>query len=159
MSNERSAAKELLQNIWQVQGDTIPVSDEDCSPTKACKNVQDMNFDGFADEGMDLRSAWRERLARESVRLRVDGIEQCLLTGQHAAERHMERTAGHAGIARISLALALFRDGMRTYWIGYRQNFSSGTLTTNGAYVVWGFNNNQQSMMLDLQTPGTSARH
>lgn len=65
MSNETAAAKQLLQSIWQAQGDAMPAADEDCSPTKACKNVQDMNFDGFAEEGMDLRSAWRERLARE----------------------------------------------------------------------------------------------
>ena len=65
MSDESAGAKQLLQNIWQVQGDSLPEVDEDCSPTKACKNVKDMNFDGFAEEGMDLRSAWRERLARE----------------------------------------------------------------------------------------------
>lgn len=81
MSNERSAAKELLQNIWQVQGDALPVTDEDCSPTKACKNVQDMNFDGFADEGMDLRSAWRERLAREGKLASGSGTIRDLVLG------------------------------------------------------------------------------
>ena len=65
MSTDSTEAKQLLQNIWQVQGESLPATDEDCSPTKACKNVKDMNFDGFAEEGMDLRSAWRERLARE----------------------------------------------------------------------------------------------
>ena len=55
------------------------------------------------------------------------------------------------------LALRIFRDGVRWYWIGYRQNFSSGSPQTNGAYVVWSFNNNQQSQLLDLTTPGTSA--
>ena len=65
MSTETAAAKELLQNIWQADSDALPAAEEDCSPTKACKNVQDVNFEGFAEPEMDLRSAWRERLARE----------------------------------------------------------------------------------------------
>jgi hypothetical protein len=81
MSVESSEAKQLLQNIWQVQGETLPETDEDCSPTKACKNVKDMNFDGFADEGMDLRSAWRERLAREGKLATGSGTIRDLVLG------------------------------------------------------------------------------
>ena len=81
MSTESSEAKQLLQNIWQVQGETLPETDEDCSPTKACKNVKDMNFDGFADEGMDLRSAWRERLAREGKLATGSGTIRDLVLG------------------------------------------------------------------------------
>ena len=39
--------------------------DEDCSPTKKCKNMRDVTFDGYAEPGSDLTGAWRERLARE----------------------------------------------------------------------------------------------
>jgi hypothetical protein len=55
------------------------------------------------------------------------------------------------------LALRVFRDGVRWYWIGLRQNFSSGTLRADGAYVVWGFNQRLQSQVLDLNTPGVNA--
>lgn len=55
------------------------------------------------------------------------------------------------------LALRIFRDGVRSYWVGLRQNFATGTPTANGAYVTWGFNNLQQSQLLDLTTPGVSA--
>ncbi|MBL9187944.1 MAG: hypothetical protein JNK23_10730 [Opitutaceae bacterium] len=55
------------------------------------------------------------------------------------------------------LALRVFRDGVRWFWVGYRQNFTAGTLQTNGAHVVWGYNNRQQSQLLDLVTPGLSA--
>ncbi len=55
------------------------------------------------------------------------------------------------------LALRIFRDGVRWFWVGYRQNFATGTPQTNGAQIVWGFNNRQQSQLLDLVTPGVSA--
>jgi hypothetical protein len=55
------------------------------------------------------------------------------------------------------LALRLYRDGVRTYWIGYRQNFPTGTIQAQGAYVMWTFNDYQQSQLLDLTTPGTNA--
>ncbi len=54
------------------------------------------------------------------------------------------------------LALRIFRDGVRWYWVGYRQNFATGTPQANGAQVVWGFNNRQGSQLLDLVTPGVS---
>ncbi len=55
------------------------------------------------------------------------------------------------------LALRIFRDGVRWYWVGLRQNFSLGTPQANDAYVIWGFNNLQQTALLDLTTPGTNA--
>ena len=39
--------------------------DDDCSPTKACRNMKDVTFDGFAEPGADLGQAWRDKLARE----------------------------------------------------------------------------------------------
>ena len=52
------------------------------------------------------------------------------------------------------LALRVFRDGVRWYWIGLRQNFVSGTPTANGAHVIWGHNQRLQTQLLDLNTPG-----
>jgi M6 family metalloprotease-like protein len=54
-------------------------------------------------------------------------------------------------------ALRIFRDGVRWYWVGLRQNFATGSPQANDAYVTWGFNNRQQSQLLDLTTPGSSA--
>jgi M6 family metalloprotease-like protein len=54
------------------------------------------------------------------------------------------------------LALRIFRDGVRTYWIGLRQNFSARTPQGNDAYVVWGYHSRQQSQLLDLTTPGNN---
>ncbi len=52
------------------------------------------------------------------------------------------------------LALRVFRDGVRWYWIGLRQNFATGTLRADGAYVIWGHNQRLQTQLLDLNTPG-----
>ncbi len=54
------------------------------------------------------------------------------------------------------LALRIFRDGVRWFWVGYRQNFATGTPQTNGAQVVWGYNSLQGSHLLDLVTPGAT---
>ena len=54
-------------------------------------------------------------------------------------------------------ALRVFRDGVRWYWIGFRQNFTANASLTNGAYIVWGTNSLQQTQLLDLTTPGNSS--
>ncbi len=55
-----------------------------------------------------------------------------------------------------TLALKIVRNGTQDYWIGHRRATSNAALD-NGAYVLWGYNNNQQGDLLDLNTPGTSA--
>jgi hypothetical protein len=64
MSQESDNAGEVLRAIWQ-QGDNQPELDAECSPTKVCRNMKDVGFDGFGDEGVDVATAWRNRLARE----------------------------------------------------------------------------------------------
>jgi hypothetical protein len=58
-------AREVLRGVWAAQGERRAELDEDCGPTKHCKNMQDVGFDGFAEPGSDLREAWRDKLARE----------------------------------------------------------------------------------------------
>jgi hypothetical protein len=65
MTRQSDDAREVLRAVWAAQGQTSADLDEDCSPTKSCKNMQNVSFDGLAEPGSDLRSAWRERLARE----------------------------------------------------------------------------------------------
>jgi hypothetical protein len=56
--------RQVLREVWAAQGEAAGL-DEECSPTKFCKNMQDVSFDGLAEPGSDLRGAWRDRLARE----------------------------------------------------------------------------------------------
>jgi hypothetical protein len=56
---------EVLRAVWAADGDAAATLDEDCGPTKSCRNMRDVTFDGMAEPGSDLTSAWRDRLRRE----------------------------------------------------------------------------------------------
>jgi hypothetical protein len=64
VSDDTTDARDILRSVWDTTA-PVPALDEDCSPTKVCKNMRGITFDGFAEEGTDLRVAWRELLARE----------------------------------------------------------------------------------------------
>ncbi|HJS72005.1 MAG TPA: hypothetical protein VJ858_04685 [Acidimicrobiia bacterium] len=68
--NDETTA-EVLQSVWMVSHDHSEL-DEDCSPTKPCRNMQGVTFDGYAEEGADIGAAWRAQLAREG-KLNTDG--------------------------------------------------------------------------------------
>ena len=57
--------RDVLRAVWAAQDENGKDLDEDCSPTKSCKNMVGVSFDGLAEPGSDLRSAWREKLERE----------------------------------------------------------------------------------------------
>ncbi len=65
MLNESEKAKGMLRSIWASQAEDLPQLDEDCTPNNACKNMKDVSFNGFAEEGVDLATAWKQKLARE----------------------------------------------------------------------------------------------
>ena len=65
MSHESENAAETLRHIWQGTPRDFNELDEECNPNKACRNMKDVTFDGFAEEGVDLATAWRNKLARE----------------------------------------------------------------------------------------------
>jgi hypothetical protein len=56
--------QKVLRALWQAEGQEL---EEDCTPEnqKACKNMKDVSFDGFAPAGSDLGQAWRDKLKRE----------------------------------------------------------------------------------------------
>jgi hypothetical protein len=56
----------VLRAVWSAQGQTAEDVEEACGPTRACKKMADVGFDGLAEEtDGDLRLAWRTKLARE----------------------------------------------------------------------------------------------
>lgn len=65
MSEDQDAAKGVLRTIWASQGDPEVALDEDCSPTKVCRNMRGVTFDGYGDDGEDRTGAWREHLRQE----------------------------------------------------------------------------------------------
>jgi hypothetical protein len=71
MSLNDETTAEVLQSVWMVSHDHSDL-DEDCSPTKPCRNMRGVTFDGYAEEGADIGAAWRAQLAREG-KLKTDG--------------------------------------------------------------------------------------
>ena len=65
MSGHYDTTADVLDSIWTVDYGHDPTLDEDCSPTKVCRNMKDVSFDGFAEPGTDLGAAWRAKLERE----------------------------------------------------------------------------------------------
>lgn len=53
----------VLRDVWG--GDEEAAADADCSPTKVCRNARDFTFEGIAEDGGDLGSAWKDLLKRE----------------------------------------------------------------------------------------------
>jgi hypothetical protein len=51
--------------MWSTPDDDKALLDADCSPTKTCRNMVGITFDGFAEEGGDLAAAWRTTLEAE----------------------------------------------------------------------------------------------
>ena len=65
MSLQSDEARLALRNIWAAQGDPAAELDEECNPNKVCRNMKEVTFEGFADEGQDIKSAWKEALERD----------------------------------------------------------------------------------------------
>jgi hypothetical protein len=65
MDADAQGPGDVLRNIWQANDTDMPELDPECSPTKACRNMKDISFEGFAEEGGDIATAWRNTLARE----------------------------------------------------------------------------------------------
>ncbi|GEM_PF-424456 len=58
-------ADEVLEDIWGTSGDGSADADEDCGPTKVCRNARDFSFEGISKDGADLGTAWRDLLKAE----------------------------------------------------------------------------------------------
>jgi len=66
MSGNTEEALEVLREVWSARGQAAEDVDEACGPTRSCKRMTDVGFDGLAEEtDGDLRLAWRTQLARE----------------------------------------------------------------------------------------------
>ena len=71
---QQDDAAQVLRSIWGVTGQTADDLDDDCGPTKACRNMRDVSFDGMAEPGTDLAQAWRDRLRREGKLSAAGGV-------------------------------------------------------------------------------------
>lgn len=65
MAQEMDSSAQVLRGIWQQSPQGAAELDAECNPNKVCRNMKDVTFDGFAEEGVDMATAWRNKLARE----------------------------------------------------------------------------------------------
>jgi hypothetical protein len=65
MTDRAGDALEVLRSVWSVTDQDADSLDELCGPVKPCRNMQHVSFDGLAEPGTDVGTAWRERLRRE----------------------------------------------------------------------------------------------
>ncbi|MEY3147956.1 MAG: hypothetical protein RL688_1175 [Actinomycetota bacterium] len=63
---------QVLRTVLETDNEALSELDEECSPTKTCRNMVGVTFDGFAEPGSDIGAAWRQKLAREG-KLRTSG--------------------------------------------------------------------------------------
>jgi len=77
-------AVDVLRAVWVADGQSAADLDDDCGPTKSCKNMKDITFDGMAEPGSDLGSAWRDRLKREGKLSTSRGSVRYLVLGSDA---------------------------------------------------------------------------
>ena len=70
------------QTMWSTPDADQVLLDADCSPTKTCKNMVGISFDGFAEPGSDLSAAWRATLEREGKVMEGSGSLRDLVFGQ-----------------------------------------------------------------------------
>jgi hypothetical protein len=80
MTGPHETTADALDSVWVVSHDHD--LDEDCSPTKACRNMKDVTFDGYAEPGSDLGAAWRDKLEREGKLSTAGGSLRDLVLGQ-----------------------------------------------------------------------------
>ncbi len=64
MTTQEDKTAEVLQSVWMVNHDHNDL-DEFCSPTKPCRNMAGVTFDGYAEDGADIGQAWKAQLAQE----------------------------------------------------------------------------------------------
>jgi hypothetical protein len=81
MTVQDDTTAEALQSVWMVSHDHFDL-DEDCSPTKPCRNMRGVGFDGYAEPGSDIGAAWRAKLAREGKLSDSEGTIRDLVLGQ-----------------------------------------------------------------------------
>ena len=80
MTNISPDPMQVLRTVLETDNDALSELDEECSPTKTCRNMVGVTFDGFAEPGSDIGAAWRQKLAREG-KLRTSGesLRDCVL--------------------------------------------------------------------------------
>lgn len=133
-------------NLWQV-ADGNPVSDNGFSLEYG--DPFDLMGGGESFNSVDDFSPWNKSLLQWIPDAAVTVAEE---EGTFRVYR-FDAAGADLGLAR---ALKVVRDPKKDYWIGYRRATNNAS-ADGGAYVMWAYNSNEKSELLDLTTPGNDA--
>ncbi len=131
-------------NLWQVS-DGNPISP--LGVNQEYGDVFDTMGANYADDPRTDFNPWFKNLLGWIPDSQVRTVTQ---TGGY----RINRFDNSSGVG--TLALKVVRDSDHNYWVGARRNFTDNSSMEHGAYVIWGYNQNRQSDLLDLTTPGVN---
>ncbi|MEQ6901935.1 hypothetical protein [Nocardioides sp. YIM 152588] len=60
-----SEGSAVLRAIWSIDESAASDVDELCGDAGVCRNMRGVSFEAMVEQGTDLRTAWREQLARD----------------------------------------------------------------------------------------------
>lgn len=78
--------RDVLREVWTVDEERTLDFDEECNPNKVCRNMKGVTFEQMQEPGGDLRTAWREKLAREGKLAPPGGSIRDLVLGPDEAD-------------------------------------------------------------------------
>ena len=83
MTQNIEQAAEVLKSVWQGNPGTMAELDDECNPNKVCRNMKDVTYDGFGEEGESVAAAWKAKLAREGKLAAGGSIGDLILGSQN----------------------------------------------------------------------------
>jgi uncharacterized delta-60 repeat protein len=129
-------------NLWKVT-DGNPVSPNGTSTEYA--DIYDIMGSGSGPE--DHFSHWNKSLLQW---IPDTAVKTVTTPGSYRVYKFDDAGASIAN----TLALKIVRNSGQDYWVGHRR--ATGVAAFNiGAYVLWGYNENRQGNLLDLNTPNS----
>lgn len=130
-------------NLWQSYGDAIA----DYGSTQEYGDTYDVmgGYNGTTDKRHHFSPWFKNELGW----LPDSAVTFAATSGTYRIHRFDAQSAPRTH----PLALNVFRDGTRSYWLGHRRNIPGAMASS--AYVQWGFYGRQQSQLLDIGTPGS----
>jgi hypothetical protein len=83
MTQQSDETIDVLRQVWDDQGQTVAAIDEACDAgtKKICRNAVHMTFEGYAEDGGDVQSAWKAKLAAEGKLSTKGGSLRDLILG------------------------------------------------------------------------------
>ncbi len=143
-------------NLWQIPGASTDPVDPAGTPTEY-GDVFDMMGSSPSNTGGVQRDHFNPWFLNRIDWLPNSAVQTPLTGGTHRIYRFDHASA----VLTDTLALRVPRTSEENYWISYRRQFaghSTHSDVSSGAYIIWGYDYQNTSKLIDIDTPGADAR-